>query len=615
MGDGKKAGGGGGGGKSGGGESDADEESSDSGSDTADEHECEVYPRDPSSLADSVVYESTPSINNPPSSSSSSSADSDLDKTLSNTKRVATNVFNTAKSFFKNRLESNKERQHLQLEQRALWRKLRTEEKKKRRELFLTARELKRREREEERYSLNANSLSIEDDDVAKATPVTPVTPKAENETAAVRPEPRPLQRKMTLLRKTRKLSSSYFGVRGAFSGKYRQPTPTPTPSPIEPEPIGRPEFNSKFEEGNKFQQQLEVVENDNITTIEAPRPPPNFAITTTTTPKSNTTNSNTTNSTPPNPIPRPPDDSQLSVSGLEARMEYHSARLNTLTKAKTLKLFGSPNPLKLDTNTPPQLINNYISSLKKRKILVPLNHVKLWSDDDPHPDDDDSEEEDHVGDDLFSTKPKAREKKKIKKPSGGGSWILRQTIPSFFDKVKDKDKDKDITHPEHMGIKLTTMLEDMLYNVIVKAVIGGILSGLSGLHGVNLAGIADIELSVDRQEQPQTPDDSNSQEFPPPPEYSYPQLYFVTEGLLSQMQIAAPLLKLFPLKLQRELLQNLILLLTVTVRDCLLGIRLNILGSSVKLDLAPINFKFRNFEAEIGNEVNEEVSERSEVK
>jgi hypothetical protein len=58
-----------------------------------------------------------------------------------------------------------------------------------------------------------------------------------------------------------------------------------------------------------------------------------------------------------------------------------------------------------------------------------------------------------------------------------------------------------------------------------------------------------------------------------------------VTETLLSHCQISAPLLKMFPLSLQRALVGNVLTVVTATVKDGCDGFRLRILGCQLTLN------------------------------
>jgi len=261
-------------------------------------------------------------------------------------------------------------------------------------------------------------------------------------------------------------------------------------------------------------------------------------------------------------------------------------------------------------------MVKNYIEGLKKRRVLRMLDHGVLWGEDPSGGEEgrsssstedttiSDDSDEDHVGDDLFDNGGKKnRKKKKVKKPSGGGSWILRQSVPKFLDFFKGNNNNNGNNNgggdsrnggengniDSHIGIKLTTSLEDLLYTLVVKNVMKGVVNVVGNIHGVGIGGLADIKIrALDPSSGGFRSNGGDVEE-----QLNYPQLGIITEQLLSQMQLAAPLLKLLPIKLQRSLLQNLIIILTFTIRDALRGVQLNLLGSTFKLDLTPIHFKY----------------------
>ena len=62
-----------------------------------------------------------------------------------------------------------------------------------------------------------------------------------------------------------------------------------------------------------------------------------------------------------------------------------------------------------------------------------------------------------------------------------------------------------------------------------------------------------------------------------------------VTETLLSHCQISAPLLKLFPISLQRALLGNILCIVTALISDVAEGARVRILGHQLTLQFSPV--------------------------
>jgi hypothetical protein len=217
--------------------------------------------------------------------------------------------------------------------------------------------------------------------------------------------------------------------------------------------------------------------------------------------------------------------------------------------------------------------------TISLRRYCLKSIHSKLvakvqWDDDDP-PDDED-----------FGGKRNPNNEN-----GGGGSWLLRQSIgkgPS-------------------LGEKIGEAAEQAAYKSIAKAVMEALSKSISAIHGVNIMTHTDIRLSMEAT--PDLPPMSKQGIIPGGRNANYArdalqgalrrgarkngdkryrydisedtfvQRDAVVETLISQCQISAPLLKLFPLAWQRAMLGNIITLVTAVVSDFCEGVQFEILG------------------------------------
>jgi hypothetical protein len=240
----------------------------------------------------------------------------------------------------------------------------------------------------------------------------------------------------------------------------------------------------------------------------------------------------------------------------------------------------------------PPDLVDEYLTMLVSSGRLVKLNHTELWrnaADEEDEADDDDwlSPKKDDSIDALSS--PDRRRKRSIN--GGSGSRWLRNGL----------------------GEKLGETVETAAYRAVGGGVMSFLARMISSLHGINVMQHTDIRLFAE-----QSPDLPPSAGFIPGTaggasyaqgafenilrkgtkktkkrrkrrDESFIQRDAVVETLLSQCQIAAPLLKIFPLAWQRAMLGNIVTLVTATMMDFFEGLEFEILGHRLSFTFVPI--------------------------
>ena len=279
---------------------------------------------------------------------------------------------------------------------------------------------------------------------------------------------------------------------------------------------------------------------------------------------------------------PNPLWNYTTSLEDLEPSRESLASNGTTIGTATPSREFKFP---------PPDLVDEYLTMLFTSGRLVKLNHTELWrnaADEEDEGDDDDwlSPRNDLMDGDAMTDR---RRKRSIN--GGSGSRWLRNGL----------------------GEKLGETVETAAY----RAVGGGVMSFLarliSSIHGINVMRHTDIRLFAE-----QAPNLPPSAGFIPGTNggSSYAQGAFetvlrkgskkskkrrrkrddsfiqrdaVVETLLSQCQIAAPLLKIFPLAWQRAMLGNIVTLVTATMMDFFEGLEFEILGHRLSFAFVPI--------------------------
>jgi len=248
----------------------------------------------------------------------------------------------------------------------------------------------------------------------------------------------------------------------------------------------------------------------------------------------------------------------------------------------------------------PPQdLVDEYLDMLFSSSRLIKLNHTDLWKHRGAMDDDDDFDDDELSSPIDFDAKGRRRRNGN----GGSGNWLLRQGL----------------------GEKVGELAETAAYKSVCAGVMSFLARSLSSLHGVNVMQYADIRLYVE-----QTPDlpplaagiipgtasrgahasyaqgaiakamrkgASKKRKRRKQQHYrsssSQDELFIqrdaVVETLLSQCQIAAPLLKLFPIAWQRAMLGNIIVLVTAVFADFFEGLEFQILGHRLSFAFAPI--------------------------
>jgi hypothetical protein len=234
--------------------------------------------------------------------------------------------------------------------------------------------------------------------------------------------------------------------------------------------------------------------------------------------------------------------------------------------------------------NFPPaDLVDEYLDMLFSSGRLIKLNHTDLWRN---------GNADEYDDDDELASPMQRDESRKRRNGNGdsGGSWLLRNGL----------------------GEKIGQTAETAAYKAVCSAVMSVLARSISCLHGVNVMTYSDIRLSTE-----QAPD------LPPISAGIIPgsgrnrnyahdafqdamrrgarkkrlnkrrdnfiQRDAVVEMLTSQCQIAAPMLKLFPLAWQRAMLGNIVTMATAVIADFCEGIEFQILGHRLSFAFTPI--------------------------
>lgn len=233
-------------------------------------------------------------------------------------------------------------------------------------------------------------------------------------------------------------------------------------------------------------------------------------------------------------------------------------------------------------------MVDDYLDLLFATGRIVKMNHTALLqriveSDDDDEP---------RLS--VFYKDQVQRRRRVADADTQSGSWFLRNGL----------------------GEKIGETAELSAYKAICRSVMSILARSLSGLHGINVMGFSDIRLFME-----QTPD--------LPPLSATPGIYrsnnyaqdavqdavrrgskkrikqhsmklrserdtfiqrdAVVETLLSQSQIATPILKIFPLMWQRSILSNIVTLVTAVITDFCEGLEFQILGHKLMFSFTPI--------------------------
>ena len=302
-----------------------------------------------------------------------------------------------------------------------------------------------------------------------------------------------------------------------------------------------------------------------------------------------------------------------------------HEATEQEATSASSSSsLFESITP-KREFNFPSDdLVEEYISVLVHSERLVKMNHTDLWRNGDlVETSSDDLDDELDDDDEWLSLEERRRRRTR----TNGGP----QPLPSSQPLYRNGDGGSRWLRIQGLGEKLGQTIEDLAYKAICFQVMAGLARGVAGgLHGINILGHADVGIKAEQppimsgpssahsghastglysnadsyarqafenaisKQQPSSSSSSKSrkqkkQKLPTMTAAESVQRYAVVETLLSQCQVAMPLLKLFPLVWQRALIGNLVTVITAVIDDFLQGLEFQLLGYKLELALKPI--------------------------
>lgn len=230
-----------------------------------------------------------------------------------------------------------------------------------------------------------------------------------------------------------------------------------------------------------------------------------------------------------------------------------------------------------------PDLVSEYLDMLFASGRLVKLNHTDIWRN---------GNVDEYDDEDELALPMQREEDRKQRNGNGGsgGSWLLRNGL----------------------GEKIGETTETAAYKAVCSALMSVLARSISSLHGVNVMTYSDIRLST--EQAPDLPPISagiipgSSQNRNYAHEAfqdamrrgakkrrankrrdNFIQRDAVVETLTSQCQIAAPLLKLFPLAWQRAMLGNIVTMSTAIIADFCEGIEFQILGHRLSFAFTPI--------------------------
>jgi hypothetical protein len=258
-----------------------------------------------------------------------------------------------------------------------------------------------------------------------------------------------------------------------------------------------------------------------------------------------------------------------------------------------------------------PDLVEEYIETLFITSRLIRMNQTELWR---QQIDDDDEIEDvdDLIMSPTTTTLPNRRNGNTMTSTMAA-PWLLRNFV----------------------GEKIGEAVEMAAYKAVCTSLMTILAKGISNLHGINVMGHSDIRLYVEESPTAVNPDDDHNHRhvnhntymhhnyaqeafqdvmrrgsqisatkhrptqstfphhYPTSSSSSSPSPFIqrdaIVETLTSQCQIAAPLLNLFPLSVQRALISNIVILCTAIITDFLEGIEFHILGHRLSFSFQPI--------------------------
>ena len=279
-----------------------------------------------------------------------------------------------------------------------------------------------------------------------------------------------------------------------------------------------------------------------------------------------------------------------------------------------TFQESSTPNSDRTFNYPSPDLVDEYLETLFMTGRLIRMNQTELWRQSNDNDDDDDV--------DALMTRPASPSHRRTTptmmngNPNTAAPWLLRNFV----------------------GEKIGEAVEIAAYKSVCTSLMTILAKSISNLHGVNVMGYSDIRLHMEEtpiapppvvaklalgtsdgipssnhghyhkhrnyaqeafqdvmrrgssvsatKQQPQRHTlDSRA----PPTASTFIQRDAIVETLLSQCQMAAPLLNLFPLSLQRALMSNMVILCTAIMTDFFEGLEFHLFGHRLSFTFQPI--------------------------
>ena len=265
-------------------------------------------------------------------------------------------------------------------------------------------------------------------------------------------------------------------------------------------------------------------------------------------------------------------------------------------------------------------LVDEYITMLVSSERLIKLNHSDLWRNGDAADNDNDDKNDDDLDDEdewLTGEELAKRRRSRERTTAEQQHQKQQQQYPRNGEHAGSR-----WLRIQGLGEKIGLAIEDVAYKVICFQVMGVLARGLGSLHGINVMGHADIGIKAEqapilppnlatgpycttdsyarqafqnaissksRKKRKTQRNKNNHDPYCTADAADAVQRHAVIETLLSQCQVAAPLLKLFPLVWQRALIGNLVIVITAVLTDFLEGLELQVLGHRLEVKLKPI--------------------------
>jgi hypothetical protein len=268
--------------------------------------------------------------------------------------------------------------------------------------------------------------------------------------------------------------------------------------------------------------------------------------------------------SRPTSPRPQLVNAAEASavVASLDSTISSLSRNITSLRSAKNRIQRSSPPDLTFSDGD----IEDYIESLYRAGRLQLLNHTQLWQ----HDADKTNKQTDVSSSYSSSTST-----------SSSYTWLLRQSLSSN----------------QSLGSRLGMQIEAAVYKAICHVVIDNVGTGISAMHGLGVLGYGDVRIFginttnvvMDSAAQPLLHARRAISTTNADPK-KYLQQSAITETILSRVQTSAPMLKFFPIPLQRALVSNAVMLAVSLVSDLVQGVRVRVLGHELTLNFSAVD-------------------------